>query len=59
MHSPGDYILLSADKYEIKVMFLISTIPDFKCMQKSIFKILVYFTFAKFGWLVKILFCED
>ena len=22
MHSPGDYILLSADKYEIKVMSL-------------------------------------
>lgn len=21
VHSPGDYILLSADKYEIKVMF--------------------------------------
>ena len=22
MHSPGDYILLSADKYEIKVMLI-------------------------------------
>lgn len=37
MHSPGDYILLSADKYEIKVLCLISAIPDFKCLLKAKF----------------------